>query len=90
MSEHTPTTEVVKHAACFPRERLGEPRPIDRNAFDRWLAGVVRDAKAEAWDKGYRAHEEWRYRQDDAIAEGQWVRIDSPRNPYRERTDDAE
>lgn len=37
MNARTPTTEVVKDAACFPRNRLGEPRTIDRAAFDRWL-----------------------------------------------------
>ena len=47
MSEYTPTTEVVKDASCFPRNRLGEPRGIEPEAFDRWLAGMIREAKAE-------------------------------------------
>lgn len=38
MTEYTPPTEVVKDAACFPRRRLGEPRGIEPDAFDRWLA----------------------------------------------------
>lgn len=47
MSDYTPTTEVVRHAVSFPRDRLGEPRPIKPEAFDRWLAQV----KAEAVDR---------------------------------------
>ena len=49
MSDYTPTTEVIRHALAFPRERLGEPRPIKPEAFDRWLEQV----KAEAWGKGF-------------------------------------
>ena len=48
MSEYTPTTEVIRHALAFPRERLGEPRPIKPEAFDRWLKQVRADAKADA------------------------------------------
>lgn len=51
MSDYTPTTEVVKDAATFPRERLGEPRPIKPEAFDRWLEQVKDEARAEAWDE---------------------------------------
>jgi len=50
MSDWTPTTEVIRDAVTFPRERLGEPRPIKAAAFDRWLEQV----KAEAWDEGHR------------------------------------
>ena len=46
MSDWTPTTEVIRHAVTYRRERLGEPRPIKPEAFDRWLEQV----KAEAWD----------------------------------------
>lgn len=49
MTDYTPTTLVVKHAVTFERERLGEPRPIKSEAFDRWLKQV----KAEAWHEGY-------------------------------------
>lgn len=48
MTDYTPTTLVVKDAVTFPRERLGEPRPIKPEAFDRWLEQV----KAEAWEEG--------------------------------------
>ena len=48
MSRYTPTTEVVRDAVSFPRERLGEPRPIKPEAFDRWLSRV----KFEAWKEG--------------------------------------
>ena len=51
MTDYTPTTEVIRHAVAFPRERLGEPRPIKPEAFDRWLEQV----KAEAWEEGKRA-----------------------------------
>ena len=51
MTNYTPTTEVIRHAVSFPRERLGEPRPIKPEAFDRWLEQV----KAEAWEEGKRA-----------------------------------
>ena len=47
MTDYTPTTEVIRHALAFPRERLGEPRPIKPGAFDRWLEQV----KAEVWDE---------------------------------------
>ena len=49
MSEYTPTTEVIRHALAYPRERLGEPRPIKTEAFDRWLNRI----KADAWDEGH-------------------------------------
>lgn len=51
MSDYTPTTEVIRHALAFPRERLGEPRPIKAEAFDRWLEQV----KAYAWEEGHYA-----------------------------------
>lgn len=49
---HTPTTEVVKDAACFPRDRLGEPRGIDTDAFDRWLAEHDSTIEAAAEQRG--------------------------------------
>ena len=51
MSNYTPPTEVIRHAVTFPRERLGEPRPIKVEAFDRWLEQV----KSEAREEGKRA-----------------------------------
>ena len=48
MSDYTPTTEVIRHAVSFPRERLGEPRPIKPEAFDRWLEQVKARARADA------------------------------------------
>ena len=50
MSDRTPTTDVIRDACTFPRERLGEPRPIKPEAFDRWLT----QQRAEAWDEGHR------------------------------------
>lgn len=45
---YVPTMEVVRHAVAFPRERLGEPRPIKGEAFDRFIARVRADALREA------------------------------------------
>ena len=77
MSDYTPPTEVIRLAAIFPRERLGEPRTIKPEAFDRWLEQV----KAEAWDEG---HEAAAMR----IPEGVWHDTASPHptNPYRQET----
>lgn len=71
MSDYTPTTEVIRHAVAFPRERLGEPRPIKPEVFDRWLGQV----KSEAWEEGHRAgqHNEHEYRSGRAMT-----------NPYKE------
>lgn len=44
---YVPTVEVVRHAVTFPRERLGEPRPIDGAAFDRFIEKVKADALRE-------------------------------------------
>lgn len=41
------------------------------------------EVKAEVWDEGRRAEQEYRTRQDDADAAGQYVQINLPRNPYR-------
>ena len=43
-----PTNEVVKDAACWQRRRLGEPRGVDPDAYDRWLAGVRAEALRDA------------------------------------------
>ena len=75
MSDYTPITEVIRDALAFPRERLGEPRPIKPEAFDRWLARTLREAKAEAWEEGHNAgqHNEHEYRPGRVIV-----------NPYKE------
>ena len=75
MSDWTPITEVIRDAVAFPRERLGEPRPIKPEAFDRWLARTLREAKAEAWEEGHNAgqHNEHEYRPGRVIV-----------NPYKE------
>ena len=36
----TPTEEVIRDAVTFERDRLGEPRPIKPDAFDRFIAGL--------------------------------------------------
>ena len=46
-NDYTPTTEAIRHAVASLRARLGEPRPIEPESFDRWLEQV----KAEAWDE---------------------------------------
>ena len=45
---YVPTVEIVRDAVSFPRERLGEPRPISREAFERFIAHVKTDALREA------------------------------------------
>ena len=52
--EYTPTDEVIKDAACFPKPtRLGEPYPIDPSDYDRWLAAHDAQIRAEVWDEGH-------------------------------------
>lgn len=46
-----PTTEVIKDAVTFPRDRLGEPLDISPERFEAWLARVRRDAAKAAWDE---------------------------------------
>lgn len=71
MSDYTPPTEVIRDAVSFPRERLGEPRPIKPEAFDRWLNEI----RAEAWEEGHNAgqHNEHEYRPGRVMV-----------NPYKE------
>ena len=38
MSDYTPPTEVIRQAVTFERNRLGEPRTISVEKFERWLA----------------------------------------------------
>lgn len=45
---YVPTVEVVRDAVAFPRERLGEPRQISREAFDRFVAKIRAEALREA------------------------------------------
>lgn len=68
---HTPTTEVVKDAACFPRDRLGEPRGIDTDAFDRWLATIEVAAERRGAERAFkesanevRSEMRWQYAQN--------------------------
>ena len=95
MTDYTPTTEVIRHAVSYPRERLGEPRPIRPEAFDRWLDQTLREAKAEAWDEGHRTPQD---REPDGCQCGAWYEgecacglfgtgtIITP-NPYRKEQD---
>ena len=78
MNDYTPTTEVIRHAVTFPRERLGEPRPIKPEAFDRWLNEI----RAEAWAEGKRAG----LRQSD-WEHGDTATLYIATNPYRQETD---
>lgn len=45
---YVPTVEVVRDAVTFPRQRLGEPRPISGEAFDRFVAKIKADSLREA------------------------------------------
>ena len=70
--EYTPTDEVIKQAACFPKPtRLGEPYPIDPDDYDRWLAVHDTQIRADAWEEGRIAEHDEAYGWGDAI------------NPYR-------
>lgn len=69
-TEFTPTTDSVKrvYAAAFKNpDQFSE-------AFERWLASVVHEAKAEAWTEGY-------YKGD---VEGYWGTRPRTTNPYEE------
>ena len=48
MTDYTPTTEVVRDAATFPRRRIGEPRDMTSAEFNRWLANEKAKAIEEA------------------------------------------
>lgn len=58
-----PTTEVIKDAVTYPRERLGEPLDISAERFDAWLARVRRDAARSALTEyaRYAVEHAWRY-----------------------------
>ena len=74
--EYTPTDEVIKDAACFPKPtRLGEPYPIDPDDYDRWLATHDAELQADAWDEGFTNGR-------DLAASGQPMTRD---NPYLEQ-----
>lgn len=47
LANTTPTTDVIRDAVTYPRDRLGEPLDISGPRFDAWLAQVKRDAWAE-------------------------------------------
>ena len=56
MSEYTPTTEEVRRLYvrhCSLRGRTKYP-PLEEleDEFDRWLAALIREAKAEAYEQG--------------------------------------
>lgn len=50
LADTIPTTEVIKDAVTYPRDRLGEPLDISGDRFDSWLARVRREAAREALD----------------------------------------
>ncbi|MGP5376344.1 hypothetical protein ACTXM8_10165 [Brachybacterium alimentarium] len=50
LANSIPSTEVIRDAVTFPRDRLGEPLDISGERFDAWLAQVRRDAAREALD----------------------------------------
>ncbi len=53
-AEYTPTTAAVRAAYCH-RGPLAEARVFEA-AFERWLAGVVADAREEGYADGWRHH----------------------------------
>ena len=61
-----PTTEVIRDAVTFPRDRLGEPLDISPERFAAWLARVRRDAERAALD-GLAEQERANYSRDTRI-----------------------
>lgn len=60
LANTTPTTEVIRDAVMFPRDRLGEPLDISGPRFDAWLAQVRRDAaRAALHDLALHAQEDY-------------------------------
>lgn len=52
MGKYTPTTKEVKRAyVSGMRLALNAPSGVYAAEFDRWLAALIREAKAEAWDE---------------------------------------
>lgn len=72
-AEYTPTTDVVR--AIYGRTPIGALWQDTEDAFDRWLAGEIRKAKAEAWREGATAAGE-------AVTEAYWSSPVTIRNPY--------
>lgn len=71
MSDRNLTTEVVKDAVTFPRTRLGEPRTINAEDFDRWLARVKKQAAAEAVESFANTFQGDSYQGSEIAARGQ-------------------
>lgn len=63
LAKRVPTTEVIRDAVTFPRDRLGEPLDISAERFDAWLnivkAQAIRDVATGFidWEVVY-GHEE--------------------------------
>lgn len=54
---YTPTTEEIRDGYSWSTGGFYHEFTDEGFAeFDLWVAEVVRQAKAEAWDEGYRAH----------------------------------
>lgn len=49
--EYTPNTDVIRDAVTFERNRLGEPRTIKVEAFERWLAAHDAEVLQAAIDR---------------------------------------
>lgn len=54
MTDYTPTTDQVRSAYTRAMRNAFIASAGEHDAeFDRWLAGVIRQAKREAWNEGY-------------------------------------
>ena len=78
LANATPTTDVIRDAVTFPRDRLGEPLDISPERFEAWLARVRRDA----WTEGCRAAEQY-YKRTVVGVPGSDP-IPAPVNPHEE------
>lgn len=71
--EYTPTTEQVREACIlghYPLPSLKQRSELGAD-FDRWLAKVRAEAKAEAWAEGHAAGEGYVKAKDNPYKENQ-------------------
>lgn len=76
MDEYTPTTDEIVGAYMMERGRLAISFSEADEEFDRWLADLIREAKAEAWDELYST-------QFDGMPGVNPNTLRDPANPYR-------
>lgn len=76
-----PTTEVIRDAVTFPRDRLGEPMDISGERFDAWLS----NDRADTWEEACEAIA-WALANGSPTAAVGYV---AENNPYRKDSHDG-